>query len=150
MPRNGIVVLYGNSILSFFRNFHAVLHNGCTGLHQETDILFQTLKFPILSLQYYVMNKIIQLFFFNPPPFHPHTIVLLNPKFEFSASRQNQDSHTSSPASQQKSVYLQFLFSPLPVEFISCLTYFQFLCSWPLFCKHGQTGQTFWFSGDFG
>ena len=37
MPRNGIVGLYGNSVFSFLRNPHILLHSGCISLlsHQQ-------------------------------------------------------------------------------------------------------------------
>ena len=47
MPSSGIAGLYGNSISSFLRNLHTVLHNGYTSAHRL--VIFHYIYVPQLS-----------------------------------------------------------------------------------------------------
>ena len=58
MPSNGIAK-YGSSISSFLRNFHTVLHSGCTNLHSPKRVLFSLHPLQHLLFIYFLMSAIL-------------------------------------------------------------------------------------------
>ena len=77
IPRSGIAVLYDNSIFSFLRNLHTVLHSGFINLHSRQQCR-KVLFLYILSSIYYLMDFLMMVILTGVKSYHIVVLICIS------------------------------------------------------------------------